>query len=129
MAGSTLRIFNSFTAADVALTAATEAVVVTVPGISTDGPGQRVRLLGFITLLTAAGATTVTLRWRQTGLTGTLVGEANTITVAATTSYEWPHNVEDTPGEVASLPYVLTATVAGGNATAQMMMATALVAS
>ena len=121
------RVFSSAPVGDVALTAATEAIIVTLPGISTDGGGQTVRLFGFVNLLTAAGATTCTLRWRRTGLTGTLVGEANTITVAATTSYTFEQNAEDTPGEVASLPYVLTCTVAGGNGTGQTQSGTAFV--
>lgn len=117
---------TSFTG-DVALTAATEAVVATIPGISTDGPAQTIRLIGFIQMTGQAGTTTLTLRFRRSSLTGTLVGEANAITAAGAVTGAFPHETEDNPGDVASLSYVLTATVAGGNGTAIMGYALALI--
>lgn len=112
------RSLSVFFTADVTLTLATEVVILTLPGVTTDGPGQTVRLYGVVQVTTGVGATTVTLRWRRTSLTGTLVGEANAITTAASTTFAFAHAVDDTPGEVASLPYVLTGTAAGVAGTA-----------
>lgn len=121
------RIVGAGTGTDTALTTATEAVIATVPGVNTDGPSQVIRLIGWVTLLTAAGVTGITYRWRRGSLTGTLVGEANSVNKAATTSYVDVHASDDTPGEVASQAYVLTATTAGGNGTAQAVEVVALV--
>lgn len=121
------RTVSVSTTTDVALTAATEAVVMTLPGISTDGPGQIVSITASLSLTTAAGATTTTLRVRRSSLTGTLVGEANATTTAATTTFAFPISFDDSPGEVASQPYVITATVAGGNGTFNAGSAIALV--
>src|SRR5438128_1723853 len=119
MAPPGTRTYSVSVTADVALTSAVEATVLTLPGVNTDNVSQIVSLIGTVSILTAAGATSCTLRWRRSGLTGTLVGEANLITMAATTSFLPPLSFDDTPGEVASLPYVLTATMAGGNGTMQ----------
>lgn len=121
------RVQSAQVTSDVVLTLATELVVATIPGVTTDGVAQVVRLLGYMVVTTGVGATTVTLRWRRTGLTGTLVGEANAITSAASTVFSWPHEAEDTPGEVASLAYVLTATAAGVAGTANFAYAVALI--
>lgn len=104
--------------ADTALTAATEAVIATISGLSVSDPTQTITLSGRCTILTAAGGTNVTLRWRRTALTGAVVGEADPTNIGAALSAEITHAVDDQPGDVASMVYVLTATMAGGNATA-----------
>lgn len=116
----------SFTS-DVTLTLATEVVVLTLPGVSTDNVSQTVRLIGTVYVTTIAGATTLTLRWRRSSLTGTLVGEANAITSVASTTNPYSLAFDDNPGEVASLPYVLTATQAGSASTAIAGEAVALI--
>ncbi len=121
------RKFSSSVTADVTLTLATEVVVVTIPSVSADGADQVVRLVGWVVAQTGVGATTVTLRWRRTGLTGTLVGEANAITTAASSVFTLTHDGEDSPGDVASLAYVLTATAAGVAGTALSAYGLALV--
>jgi len=113
-----VRVYSVFFTADVTLTLATEVVVLTLPGVTTDNTGQVARLTGNVIVTTIASATTLILRWRRTSLTGTLIGESNAITTAASTTFAFQYSVEDSPGEVASLPYVLTATAAGAAATA-----------
>lgn len=129
MPGALSRPVSVFFTADVTLTLATEVVVLTLPGISTDGAGQTIRLTSTLQVTTVAAATTVTLRWRRSSLTGTLVGEAPAITTAASTLFAIPFAVDDNPGEVASLAYVLTATAAGAAATATMGEALAIISS
>ena len=118
MPGPINRPVSIFFTADVTLTLATEVIVLTLPGISTESGGQVVRLIATIQVTTVAAATTGTMRWRRSSLTGTLVGEANAFTVVASTTTPFSHAVDDAPGEVASLAYVLTYTAAGSAATA-----------
>ena len=127
MPGQIARPVSVFFTADVTLTLATEVVILTLPGINTENSGQTVRLNANVQITTGVGATTVTLRWRRQSLTGTLVGESNAITTAASTTFAFPYGVDDTPGEVASLPYVLTGTAAGVAGTAIQGEAFALV--
>ena len=129
MPGPISKPASTYVSSDTALTAATEAVVATIPGVNTEGASQTVRLIGHLKLTTAAGATGTTLRWRRGSLTGTQVGEANSITTAASTTFSLDHCVDDQPGEVASQVYVLTATVAGGNGTCIEAEAFALISS
>lgn len=109
---------SSSVTSDTALTAATEAVVATISGISPSSADQTVTLMARATILTGVGGTNVTLRLRRTALTGTLIGEADPTNIGASLSAEVTHSFDDQPGDVASLVYVLTATMAGGNATA-----------
>jgi len=121
------RKYSIFFTADVTLTLATEVVVLTLPGVTTDGINQVVALYSSIQVTTIAAATTLILRWRRSSLTGTLVGESNAITTAASTTFTFSYAADDAPGEVASLPYVLTATQAGSASTAIQGEALALV--
>jgi hypothetical protein len=118
MPGPIERPVSVFFTADVTLTLATEVVVMTTPGVNTAGVSQTCRIIGSVQVTTGVGATTVTLRCRRASLTGTLVGEANAITTAASTTFAFPFSFDDNPGEVASLPYVITATAAGVAGTA-----------
>ncbi len=129
MPGVINRPVSIFTTGDVALASGVETVVLTTPGVNTDGPGQTVRLLGSLQLSTGVGATATTLRWRRGSLTGTLVGEANAITTAASSTFTLAHAVDDAPGEVASQVYVLTAQVTGGTGTCLAGEALVIVAS
>ena len=129
MPGPIGRPVSVFFTADVTLTLATEVVVMTLPGVNTENISQTVRVFGNVQITTGAGATTVTLRVRRSSLTGTLVGEGNAITTAASTTFAFPFGVDDNPGEVASLPYVITATAAGVAGTAIQGEAMAIVSS
>ncbi len=129
MPGPISRPVSTFFTADVTLTLATEVVIMTLPGVNTENPSQTVRVFGSVQVTTGVGATTVTLRVRRSSLTGTLVGEANAITTAASTTFAFPFAVDDTPGEVASLPYVVTGVAAGVAGTAIQGEAMAIVSS
>lgn len=111
-------IKSTGSAADAAMTAATETVVGTLTGVSTQTADQTVTLLARCSILTQAGGTNVILRLRRTSLTGTLVGEGNPHNIGASLSAEVEDSFDDIPGDVASLTYVLTAISAVGNATA-----------
>lgn len=121
------RTFSIYVTTDVPLTSGVEAVVATLGGITTWSPDNVVRLTGWVSLTTAAGATGTTLRFRRQSLTGTQVGESQLVSTAAATTFELVIDAEDTPGDVAGLPYVLTALVAGGNGTAITSEVTAVI--
>jgi hypothetical protein len=108
---------STSTVGDTAMTAATETVVATLNGISTQTPDQLVTLIGSGSVLTQAGGTTVTLRIRRVSLAGALVGEGNPHNIGASLSSRLSEEFDDIPGDVAGLTYVLTATSAVGNAT------------
>ena len=129
MPGPIGRPVSVFFTADVTLTLATEVVIMTLPGINTENISQIVRVFGSVQITTVASATTLTLRVRRNSLTGTLIGESNAITTAASTTFAFPFSVDDTPGEVASLPYVITGTAAGAAGTAIQGEAMAIVSS
>lgn len=104
---------------DVALVAAAETVIATLPGISTPAADTRIDLDGFAQITGLAGTTSITLRVRRDGVAGTLVGEGNPITPVAANTVTAGINVQDNPaGDLASQVYVLTATAVGANATA-----------
>lgn len=103
---------------DVALPLATETVVATVSGISTEGPDTRIDLHGFAQVTGGAATNQVTLRIRRgVDTTGALVGEANVINVNVSTTNNFDIDVQDIPGAVAGQSYVLTVTAGGGAAT------------
>ena len=129
MPGPIGRPVSTFFTADVTLTLATEVVIMTLPGINTENISQTIRIFGSVQITTGVGATTVTLRVRRTSLTGTLVGEGNAITTAASTTFALPFAVDDNPGEVASQVYVVTGTAAGVAGTAIMGEAMGIVSS
>jgi hypothetical protein len=111
---------TTFTA-DVTATTTTETVVATLVIPAVPGPGYTVRLRGNMQFTTGAGTTAVTPRIRRgTDATGTLIGEANAVTATASTTIEVEHEETDTPGDVASVSYVLTIqqTAAAANGTA-----------
>ncbi len=107
------RVWSTTEAGDVTCPLATETVVATLNGVSVPDPGSAVRLHGTAHVLTGVGATTITPRIRRTSLTGALIGEADAIAVVASSIVAIVYDVDDLPGDVASLPYVLTLTCAG----------------
>lgn len=102
---------------DVAGTLATEVVACTLSGISPADANAAVRLHGSAHILTGGAATTITPRIRRTSLTGALVGEADAINVVAANIVIVTVDVDDVPGDVASMVYVLTITCAGAAGT------------
>jgi hypothetical protein len=91
------------------VTTTTETVVLTLPAVSTNGPGDTVSIQGIVDMTYGTGTTAVTVRVRRgTGITGTLVGTADPWNVTAGNTSEQTFAVEDTPGEVAGQAYVVT---------------------
>lgn len=96
---------------NVTLTTTTETVIATLSGVSSPRAGVKIRLHGWYQVTLGTATTAVTTRIRQgTGITGTLIQEANAeqISTAAASSEGHSIDVEDTLGEVANVSYVLT---------------------
>lgn len=105
----TTQTFSAQALTDVTVTTTTETVALTLPSISTPGAGSQVTIDGALTMTYGTGATAVTVRVRRgTGITGTVVGEGNPLTVSAGNTSEQTFSVVDTPGEVAGQAYVVT---------------------
>lgn len=95
---------------DTALVTTAETVVATVSGISTPR-AVNVQLRGWAQLTTGTNTTAVTPRIRRgTTITGTLIGEANPITLgaAAGSTEDFEVDVTDLGADVANATYVLT---------------------
>lgn len=113
---------------DVACPLATETVVATLNGISTEDQSTRIDLHGFVQFLAGVGATTATLRIRRgVDATGALVGEGNPINTPASVATNLDIDVQDVPGAVAGQSYVLTCTAAGVAGTSQQEQLRAIV--
>lgn len=116
----TTQTFSAQQLTDTTVTTTTETVALTMPAISTPGAGSQVTMEGELNMTAGTAATAVTVRVRRgTGITGTVVGESNPVTVAAGNTVPLPWQVVDTPGEVAGQAYVVTVqqTAATGNGT------------
>lgn len=132
MVQTLLKRLRSLVSANVTITTTTETVVATLTGISTRYASERVALHGWVQLTTGTATTTVTLRVRRgTDTSGSLIGEANAVSIGAAAggTEQFDIDVEDTPGDVASQSYVLTAqqAAATGNGTALQAILEALV--
>lgn len=104
------RTSNVAPIADTTLVTTAETVVATLPGISTQSADAIVRLTGQALVTLGTATTALVVRIRQGSLTGTVVGESEqpTAGVSAGNPFNVDINMNDTPGEVASLVYVLT---------------------
>lgn len=123
-------IYDAVVTTDTTIPTTTETVVATVVVPAVPGPGARVKLMGDAQVTAGTATTAVTPRWRRgTDATGTLVGEGNPITLAATNTGQVAFNATDTPGEIAGQSYVLTVqqTAATGNGSALQATALAIV--
>lgn len=118
----TIRSYSIEATANVTLTTTTETVVATLSNVDTYKPNESIRLRASAQLTTGTGTTTVTPRIRRNSVTGTVVNEANAVTVGAaagsTESFETQCDDSFT-GEVAGQTYVFTLeqTGATGNGT------------
>lgn len=126
-----LRQYSSETSTNTTLTTTAETVVATLSGITTAQPGEKIVLKGLAQLTTGTGTTAVTPRIRRDSVTGTVVNEANPITVgaAAGSTEDFEVECEDSfSGEVAGQTYVLTleqtAATANGNCLYSSLTAT-----
>lgn len=106
-------------AADTTLTNATETVVATLGGITSQRLGQKVELEGQINVTGGTSTTAYVLRIREDSLTGNLVDEIATDTLASAVGSAEDHviHAEHIPaGELSGKTYVLTVTQTGGAA-------------
>lgn len=110
------RRFTTPDATAVATPVNTEGVVQTLVVPSNGGPGSPVDLVGRVNITAGAGTTAVVVRLRRgTTVAGTLLGTAETDTLAATNSESIPINATDTQtAEIAQQSYVLTVQQTGG---------------
>lgn len=100
----------------------TETVALVTPPVSTTFAGDQIDIEGKVNMLAGTGTTACVLRIRRgNGITGTVVGVAETDTLAAGSSESFPLQAVDTPGDVAGQVYSLTIqqTAATGNGTVQ----------
>lgn len=110
-------IYSAFTTTDVAITAATEKVALTLAGVGTPYTGMRVILSGWAVVTSGTTTTGIIVAVRRgTAITDTLVGEATNCVVgpAAGSNQLVAVAVIDTPGEIAGQSYVLTVLNTGG---------------
>lgn len=111
------RVFSAQITAAVTVVTTTETVVLTLPGVSTNGAQDQVFVSGSLAMLLGTAATTLTVRVRRgTGITGTVVGVAEVDTAIAAETDPFPFDALDVPGEVAGLAYVVTVQQASATA-------------
>jgi len=105
------QIYSSNVAADTTLTTTAETVVATLSGVASQRAGQVVRLHGQINITTGTTTSAVVMRVREDSLTGTLVDELETQTLATATGSPEDHEIVVThspSGELSGKTYVLT---------------------
>lgn len=98
----------------------TETVALVTPPVSTTYGSDAIEIEGKLNVTAGTGTTACVLRIRRgNGITGTIVGVAETDTLAAGSSESFPLEGVDTPGDVAGQVYSLTVqqTAATGNGT------------
>lgn len=95
----------------------TETVALVTPPVSTTYSSDAIDIEGKINVTAGTGTTAVVLRIRRgNGITGTVVGVADTDTLAAGSSESFPLQGVDTPGDVAGQVYSLTVQQTGATA-------------
>lgn len=96
------------TAVNVPTTAETVIATCVVPSVS--GAGANVNLAGVVHLTTGTATTSVTLRLRRGGLTGTVIATGPTDTAIGAAGSTDPYTITatDNPPDSANLNYVLT---------------------
>lgn len=117
--------YSSFETTNDTLTTTTETVVCTVTGVTT-GRRQDVRLRGWAQLTTGTNTTAVTPRIRRgADATGTLIGEANAVTIGAAAGGTESFAIEATDPAVdtSGATYVLTLQQAGATANGTALQA------
>lgn len=103
--------YNVDVAADTTLVTTAETVVATLSGVAMQRGGQTVRLQGDVVITTGASTTALVLRIREDSLTGTIVDEAETDTLAAAAGSSEDHSIvalHSPASEVTGKTYVLT---------------------
>lgn len=106
-------------ASDTTVTNAAETVVATLPGVTTQRVGQKVELEGTVNITGGTSTTAYVLRIREDTLTGNVVGELATDTLASAVGSPEDHTIhaEHSPAtDLSNKSYVLTVTQTGGAA-------------
>lgn len=120
----TTRRASTFVEADTTVTTTTETEAAQVSAPPPNRAGLRYTITGSAQVSIGTGGTAVTPRIRRgTDTTGTLVGEGNALTGAAGEEVTLAVTVDDTPGEVSSLDYVLTVQQTGATGNGTVLMA------
>lgn len=117
------RVYSSEVSTDTPLVTTAETVIATVAGVSTYKPGEVLNIAASASITTGAATTALTFRVRRDSVTGTVVNEADPITIAAAAGSTEDHTVQcqdQLAGEIANGTYVLTVeqTGATGNGSA-----------
>lgn len=110
--------------ANTTLTTTAETVVATLNAPTPNRAGVVVTVRGWAQLTAGTGATAVTPRIRRgTTTSGDLVGEGNPVDATAGDTADNVITVNDSPGEVSSLSYVLTLEQTGATANGTALQA------
>jgi hypothetical protein len=98
--------------------AAAETTVAQIKVGSVADPTSALDLSGWVAFTVGTNGTAVRLRIRNGSITGTVVADSGALTGGIAAAALVAQDVEgfDTPGDVASLTYVLTVTVTAGSA-------------
>lgn len=93
-----------------ALPATAAETIVAQVQVSTVSADQVVILDAWAKITTGTNTTSIVPRFRRAAVAGTVVGDANLITIvgAVGSTGEYGHRATDSPGEVSSLLYVFT---------------------
>lgn len=121
-----LQTYDVQVTSDTTVVTTAETIVATLPGVSTAGPNQTVRLQGELRITTGTNTTGLTLAIRRgSTVAGPVVGEATVVQVEAAAGSTEDHDIQvtDIPGDVASQPYVLTVTQAAASANGSVLNA------
>lgn len=111
------KVRSALATTDTPLVTVTEAVAAVVGNVSNQSPDGVVRFLGQVAVTGGTNTTAMTLRVRRgNGITGTLVGEAETVLLTGATTGMASIQVEDSPGEVGGVPYSLTVQLVAASA-------------
>lgn len=103
--------------ADTTLVTVAETVIATIGNVSNQSADGVIRFVGYASIIGGTNTTFATLRIRRgTGITGTIVGEADPATLTGAAQGAFPILAEDAPGEVGGVPYVLTAQLTAASA-------------
>lgn len=113
----TVRRASTLVETDTTVTTTTETEAAEVLAPVPNRPGLTYTVSGWVQMTVGTGGTAVTPRIRRgTSTAGTLVGEGTALTVTAGDVVTIPITVDDVPGEVHSLSYVVTVEQTGATA-------------
>lgn len=110
---------------DTVLVTTAETSAVVLGNVSNQSPDGIIRFQGYVVVTGGTNTTFVTVRLRRgNGVAGTLVGEANPVTLTGAGAVAVELNTEDTPGEVGGVPYTLTVQLTAASANGTVNVAT-----